>query len=387
MSRTKSQKGRIQLNNVLTALIFVGFIFGFLIASIVIGDRAFSDMENRNLASFPKISGETVLSGEFTKGFETYVQDQFPSRDRLMSLQTGLQRAAGKKDNGMVLFGKDGYLFSIETLDEEQLAKNVGYINTIAGKMGPGILCQLLVVPTATDILKDKLPSYAVTPDEDAALDYVRTHTQLAYTDLRDTLRQYAAQDIYYRTDHHGTTLGAMYAYDAWKWESRRTRDFAVTLVSDQFYGTNYSKAVLSSIEPDCIYRYDNPVDTEVHSMEIYEANGTLSKQFDGVYDESYLQVKDKYSYFLSGNNPITKIKGSSSEEAAGKRILVVKDSFAHCFIPFMLEDYEEIIAVDLRYYRADLTALAQENGVTEVLFLYNVLNLAQDKNLIFAAK
>ena len=387
MSRTKSQKGRIQLNNVLTALIFVGFIFGFLIASIVIGDRAFSDMENRNLASFPKISGETVLSGEFTKGFETYVQDQFPSRDRLMSLQTGLQRAAGKKDNGMVLFGKDGYLFSIETLDEEQLAKNVGYINTIAGKMGPGILCQLLVVPTATDILKDKLPSYAVTPDEDAALDYVRTHTQLAYTDLRDTLRQYAAQDIYYRTDHHWTTLGAMYAYDAWKWESRRTRDFAVTLVSDQFYGTNYSKAVLSSIEPDCIYRYDNPVDTEVHSMEIYEANGTLSKQFDGVYDESYLQVKDKYSYFLSGNNPITKIKGSSSEEAAGKRILVVKDSFAHCFIPFMLEDYEEIIAVDLRYYRADLTALAQENGVTEVLFLYNVLNLAQDKNLIFAAK
>ena len=387
MSRTKSQKGRIQLNNVLTALIFVGFIFGFLIASIVIGDRAFSDMENRNLASFPKISGETVLSGEFTKGFETYVQDQFPSRDRLMSLQTGLQRAAGKKDNGMVLFGKDGYLFSIETLDEEQLAKNVGYINTIAGKMGPGILCQLLVVPTATDILKDKLPSYAVTPDEDAALDYVRAHTQLAYTDLRDTLRQYAAQDIYYRTDHHWTTLGAMYAYDAWKWESRRTRDFAVTLVSDQFYGTNYSKAVLSSIEPDCIYRYDNPVDTEVHSMEIYEANGTLSKQFDGVYDESYLQVKDKYSYFLSGNNPITKIKGSSSEEAAGKRILVVKDSFAHCFIPFMLEDYEEIIAVDLRYYRADLTALAQENGVTEVLFLYNVLNLAQDKNLIFAAK
>ena len=216
MSRTKSQKGRIQLNNVLTALIFVGFIFGFLIASIVIGDRAFSDMENRNLASFPKISGETVLSGEFTKGFETYVQDQFPSRDRLMSLQTGLQRAVGKKDNGMVLFGKDGYLFSIETLDEEQLAKNVGYINTIAGKMGPGILCQLLVVPTATDILKDKLPSYAVTPDEDAALDYVRAHTQLAYTDLRDTLRQYAAQDIYYRTDHHWTTLGAMYAYDAW---------------------------------------------------------------------------------------------------------------------------------------------------------------------------
>ncbi|MBR6504093.1 MAG: hypothetical protein IKT15_03895, partial [Firmicutes bacterium] len=98
-------------------------------------------------------------------------------------------------------------------------------------------------------------------------------------------------------------------------------------------------------------------------------------------------QVKDKYSYFLSGNNPVTKIRGSSSEAAAGKRIMVVKDSFAHCFIPFLLEDYEEIIAVDLRYYRADLTALAQENGITEVLFLYNVLNLAQDKNLIFAAK
>ena len=137
MTRTKSQRGRIQLNNVLTALIFVGFIFGFLIASFVIGDREFSDMENRNLASFPKVSGEAILSGQFTEGFETYVQDQFPARDSLMSLQTDLQKAAGKKDNGMVYFGKDGYLFSIETINEEQLAKNVDYINTIAEKMGP----------------------------------------------------------------------------------------------------------------------------------------------------------------------------------------------------------------------------------------------------------
>lgn len=387
MTRTKSQRGRIQLNNVLTALIFVGFIFGFLIASFVIGDREFSDMENRNLASFPKVSGEAILSGQFTEGFETYVQDQFPARDSLMSLQTDLQKAAGKKDNGMVYFGKDGYLFSIETINEEQLAKNVDYINTIAEKLGPGVLCQLMVVPTATEILKDKLPSYAVTPDENKALDYVRDHTKLAYTDLRKTLEQFASQDIFYRTDHHWTTLGAMYAYDAWKWESKRTRDYAVTLVSDQFYGTNYSKASLSSIQPDCIYRYDVPVDTDVHTMEIYEADGHKSKQFDSVYDESYLQVKDKYSYFLSGNNPVTKIRGSSSPEAAGKKIMVIKDSFAHCFIPFMVTDYEEIIAVDLRYYRADLSALAQENGITEVLFLYNVLNLAQDKNLIFAAK
>jgi hypothetical protein len=304
-----------------------------------------------------------------------------------MSLQTGLQRAAGKKDNGMVLFGQDGYLFSIETLDEEQLARNVGYINTIAEKMGSGIFCRLMVVPTATDILKDKLPSYAVTPDEEGALEYVRANTRLEYTDLRDTLRQHASEYIYYRTDHHWTTLGALYAYNAWKGEPQRAREYAAELVSDQFYGTNFSKAVLSSIEPDSIYRYNDPADPEAHPMEIYEADGALSKQLESVCDESYLQVKDKYSYFLSGNNPVTKIRGSSSEAAAGKRIMVVKDSFAHCFIPFLLEDYEEIIAVDLRYYRADLTALAQENGITEVLFLYNVLNLAQDKNLIFAAK
>ena len=67
MARTRSQKGRIQVNNVLTALIFTVFIFGFLIASLVLSDRTFSDMENRNLAEFPKISGETVLSGDFKK--------------------------------------------------------------------------------------------------------------------------------------------------------------------------------------------------------------------------------------------------------------------------------------------------------------------------------
>ena len=117
--------------------------------------------------------------------------------------------------------------------------------------------------------------------------------------------------------------------------------------------------------------------------MDIYETSGEKTKSFDSLYDEFYLKVKDKYSYYISGNNPVTIIKNEGAA-GSGKRALVVKDSFAHCFIPFLADDYEEIVVVDMRYYRTGLGKLIEEKQIDDVLFLYNVLNLSNDKNLIF---
>lgn len=379
---------RKRVNNVIASLLFVLIIGAFFIMTFVIKDRTFSENENRNLAQLPQPSVSSISDGSFTKGFESYVQDQFPGRDKFVSLKTRVELLAGKKDNGLVYFGDDGYLFSIETINSGQLEKNIGYINAFKQKYGDELNVQLMVVPTASKVLRDKLPKNAPAANEDEALDMIAEKSEVEYIDLRDVLSDHSSEYIYYRTDHHWTSLGAFYAYQYWKGNFSADKrnvdiaDYEVQDVSKAFYGTNFSKAMLSSIKPDTMQKFVLKNGGSYH-MDIYETSGEKTKSFDSLYDESYLKVKDKYSYYISGNNPVTIIKNEGAD-GSGKRALVVKDSFAHCFIPFLADDYDEIVVVDMRYYRTGLGKLIEEKQIDDVLFLYNVLNLSNDKNLIF---
>ena len=367
--------------NIILSILFLAVIAGFFVVSLGMKDRDFSENENRKLAQMPALSGKAVLRGDFSDGFEACVQDQFPGRDGFVSAKTRMELAAGKRDNGMVYFGNDGYLFSIEKIDEDQLKKNIGYINDFAARFGDERKVTLMVVPTAANILREKLPKNAVVPDENGAFDIAAKESQVELLDLRETLMEKKEEYIYYRTDHHWTTLGAFYGYCRWKGEEANRENYAEVQVSDAFYGTNASKAMLSSVMPDRMIRFDRK-GSHGADMQIFEADGRMKRELNTLYDDAYLKKKDKYSYYLSGNNPVTVIHSKSGPE--GKTLLVVKDSFAHCFLPFLTEDYETIVAVDLRYCRRSLDTLTETYEADEILFLYNILNLSQDKNLVF---
>ena len=259
---------------------------------------------------------------------------------------------------------------------------------------------------------------------------------------MTDNLLAHSDEYIFYKTDHHWTTLGAYYAYrqyadycdisdqktgasanggssscdDAFAYEAPADAGYTETIVSANFLGTNYSKAPGINIKPDTITRMEKSVaDSSANAengagngnirMSILSANLECEKTFDSVYDESYLDKKDKYSYFLSGNNPVTFIEterdasenGGVNMQAAedsnaygkgGRRnLLVVKDSYAHAFIPFLTSDFDTITAVDMRYYRSSLSGIIAEYEITDILVLYNVLNFASDSNLIYLAR
>ena len=131
--------------------------------------------------------------------------------------------------------------------------------------------------------------------------------------------------------------------------------------------------------------------------MYIADASFTSERTMESIYDESFLAKKDQYSYFLSGNNPVTVIEKAVDEkkrtEETGsnpesvKNLLIIKDSYANCFIPFLTADFDRIVAVDLRYFRKSPDELIEKYKITDVLILYNILNFAADKNLIYLAK
>ncbi len=372
-------------NCIIVSVIFIIIIAAFFISGIISDDREFSENENRKLSEKPELSFSAVVSGKYSDAFESYVQDQFPLRDTLMAVKTKTEITEGKKDNGMVYFGKDGFLFSIEKIDTDRLKKNIDYVNNFCETLPAGIESDLIVVPTASTVLKEKLPGYAVTADETGAISEIVKNSKCNVTDLTEELCEHSDEYIYYRTDHHWTSLGAYYGYRFYnKTDNRKVNEpgsYRITAVSDDFYGTNYSKALLPSIRPDRIDRFDLKNNTADFSMKIFESDGTLKSESDSLYDKSFLSVKDKYSYFIGGNNPLTIIKGG---EKNGCNLLIIKDSFAHCFIPFIAGDYETIVAVDMRYYRKKPDSLINEYGINKVLFIFNILNFANDENLVF---
>lgn len=184
-----------------------------------------------------------------------------------------------------------------------------------------------------------------------------------------NTLKANKEKYIYFKTDHHITTEGAYLIYlefckianiDA-------TTEYTKEQVSNSFLGSFDSKAQIINQETDIIETYKNTNNTE--GLTVYYDKETTNS----IFNESFLNVKDKYSYFLNGNNAKVVVKTSQTN---GKKLLVVKDSFAHIMAQFFCQNYEEIHFIDPRYYSGSIEEYANQNQITETLFLYNVSSI-----------
>ena len=171
-----------------------------------------------------------------------------------------------------------------------------------------------------------------------------------------------AGDDVFYRTDHHWTTMGAQAAYTLWAQATGHTaRSYDLTLATDSFRGTLYSKVLL----PDSVY------DSVYYAPEITVESVVCDGKDGALYDLSALKQKDKYELFLGGNYGQCVITTGTEN---GKHLLLVKDSFANSFVPFLTGDYETITMIDLRYYRGSMAELAAE--ADDILALTEVTNL-----------
>ena len=401
--KKERERNNNRIESIVTISVFVLILAVFLAGSLIADDKEFSDNENRYLAEMPKLVISDITDGTYGKSIETYVQDHIIARDILMGLKSSSDSIIGKKDNGEVYFGDNGYLFAIEEVDYDQLEKNISYVNVFADKIaasGRDIDIKAMIVPTASEIYPQYLPKNADVPMQTEELAKIADALSCDFVDVTDILKKHAGEYIYYRTDHHWTTLGSYYAYRTYmnevygKTEEIKLPEqegYSLTIVSDDFLGTNYSKALLPDIEPESIVKIEKGStddDKANAKLTVLNAKYEVISTFDEPYDESYLEKKDKYSYFISGNNPIAVLEKDIAEEQKNSRnLLVVKDSYAHCMLPLLADDFDSVTAVDMRYFRSNLDKVIEEYGITDVLFLYNIYNFASDKNLIYIAK
>lgn len=356
---------------------FALYISCFFAFQVIAKDQSFSELENRNLSLMPELTTDTLLDGSFAEAFETYIADQFPLRNRFIAIKSNTERALLKKENNGVFLGKDGYLLQdFETPDLELAARNADYITSLSEHF----TVYTALAPTATSILKDKLPTFAQPYDELGYIQSFYDHLgdQVHQVDLAQVLAQHKNEPIYYKTDHHWTTLGAYYGYTAFCEAAGITPltldDFNIETVSTDFYGSLFSKGNFTFIKPDSLQLF-YPKQAQPVTV-TYEATGKVT---DSLYDYSYLDVKDKYSLFLDNNHPLIKIQTSAG---TGKKLLVIKDSYANCFVPFLTAHYDEIQIADLRLLTLPIKTYATQHAIDDILLLYNVQNFSAEGKL-----
>ena len=378
---------------IIIIIVFIGFFVLISGASLIIKDREFSPNENRYLAETPELSWDNILSGKFQDGLEDYLRDQVCFRDGWITVKTGIQKACGDTDIGGAYVGKDGYDFekiTPEDVDEKQVDRNIkaveDYFMTASETIDKQKL-SFLLVPTSGLVMQEKLPKNARLFDQAKYIDQVqKAMKDYNFVDVRDTLMDHNEEYIYYKTDHHWTSAGACLAYDAWSertgGEAEKEDGLAKNVVSDKFRGSLYSKILDADSAYDEIWTYGLQKDEAFGSK---DCTVTIDEkqQLDSIYDDEKLQEKDKYAYFLGGNYGQVHIQNQkAASKAKGKNILIIKDSFANSFVPFVTQDYENIYMVDLRYYNGDMKAYLQEHEITDVLVLYNVSNFISDRNI-----
>ena len=368
--------------------IFAGALAVTFIACVVHKPSEFSERENRFLAAKPKFTFAKVADGSFMKDYESYITDQIPGRDGFTAVKTLAETGRGSLDENGVYFGKEGYLigkYDASLFENEKAEGNIkalgAFSREYSEKFG-GDHFSVVMVPSSSEILKDKLPTLAVPYDQREFIKNAETAVGSEYfIDVSSALNAHKDEYIYYRTDHHYTTLGAYYVYEAWRKHldasAVKLTDFTDEEVPD-FYGTYDSKvntALAGGVTADTINIYHNKL-TDSAKM---TWDGKEDKVYTGIYDETKLSVKDKYSVFFGGNHGITDIDTGSGKEG---KLLIIKDSYAHSLAPFALSDYGRIIMVDLRYFNKSLKKYIEENGISDILVLYSTADFAEDANM-----
>lgn len=340
-------------------------------------DAKTSSVENRSLQQFPSVSVSNLQDGDFFKEMNNWYSDQFVGRDRWIQLKYLISKISGVKKIDDVYLGKGALIEDTSPVNEEQKKRNIQAINQFCTTTGKP--SYFLLAPNAVSVQKDKLPSLATPLDQDAQIDdyFSQLDGSIGKVDVRKSFQEHKDEYLYYKTDHHWTSLGAYYAFQslaaAMDLDQTKPEDYDIYPVSTDFKGTLSGK-VGSAFIKDQIDIYVPKDNCEYIVSD--ETNGTSSRS---IYAQDALKTKDQYAVFLSGNTGRISLE---MDNESNRHLLLIKDSYANSMIQFLIPYFRTIDIIDPRYYFEDVSKLIDSQLITDVVFLYNSNTLMQDTSI-----
>lgn len=368
-------------SNKLTANIVIFTVLLILLPALTLflPKKTFSENENRYLQEFPIPTLKTIEDKSFMSAFEKFFADHFVLREKWIQLKNQMEIITNKREiNGVYLTEKR--LIEHQELNEDIIKQNTEAINSFAEKYKKPTF--LMIVPTAESIYTDQLPLMAPYFDQKKVIDsiYTASNKNLTCIDVFTPLLSAKNQYIYYNTDHHWTSLGAYLGY----FSSAKPLGFAhneidkfnVEHASHDFKGTLYSKTLYEKCTSDTIDLYH--LSTGEPQVTVTVNSGQKSSEHQSIFFRNYLDKKDKYNTFLGQNEPCVSVKTNVANQ---KKLLIIKDSYAHSMVQFYMYHYSEITLVDLRYVNK-LSNYVSVDDYDQIMFVYNFASVNTDTSI-----
>ena len=383
--------------------LFALVLGGISLFTAVLPKKEKSENENRYLADFPSAINEKKLetaknpadvwnsvkwkyindrSGHaFKDDFETYLSDHIVGREDWVKASNRIQTLSGKKEINGVYTLDNQMIQTFKEYNADDVNNSIYAMNAFAERF-PDKQMFFMLAPTVQEFCSGKIPSYEGLLSEKTFIDdCYKKLRNISAIDCRSFLASNSDEYIYYRTDHHWTSLGAYYAYQSAAkllgYTAYGYGSFNIETASSDFRGTLYSKTLDDSIPADNIDYYT--LSKNEPKVKMTCINGSEVKEYDSLYVRDFLNEKDKYSSFTGSNVPIVEIE---TDVDTDKTLLIIKDSYAHSLVPFLSKHYSKITMVDMRYINTSLNDLINLDDYSQVLFMYNAVTFAEDGNI-----
>ena len=391
-----------------------------------------SELEGRELKSFPKFSWEELWSGKFMSEISSWYSDSEPYRDNFMTLSMEVNKAKklniASEDDVTFIAGNDSedeesattealvpeaiveQVDSVKmTVEDKAKITNSGIVlvgsepnvralmayrgkpsccnsyanmaNKYSHTLGEGIQMYCLIIPTAVEFYcpekaKSKMKSQLETINEA----YSKLDSTVVAVDAYSQLRAHRHEDIYLRTDHHWSPRGAYYAAKAlaeaagvpFKDLSNYDEHHIEGYVDSMY---RYSKDISVKRSPETFIYY-KPRDIEYTTTYInysidkdYNVTGE-SRAVAGEFFYTFKSAGSAYCTFMGGDTKITQIRTATNN---GRRLIITKDSFGNAIPGYLFYSFEEIHVIDTRYFTKNIVKYAKENKITDFVMANNV--------------
>ncbi len=359
---------------------FCAFLLGMMLLFLLQPKRDFSPREKRYLADAPRLTLADVTSGRFGEDAESWCADHLPGRDFFVGLNAQALRLSNLQVTQSIYPGSSGRLYERPVeYDPEVIRRNMAAVNAFADGLGRDV--DLMLVPSAGYLLQEDIPGLKDPYPDDRVIDQAAALAGEHVHPLALLPLYREAEDptaLYYRTDHHWTSLGAYLAAADYVRQAGRAlppEDAYRIQREEGFLGTTYARACFWEIPPENLELWDSGGQFEVSFSD-------REGSFDSLFFLQRLEEADKYPVYLDGNHPLVRIRNLSPE--ASGRLLVIRDSYANCMGCFLADAYAEVVLVDLRYYKLPVSELCRAEDFDQILVLYSVGNFMTDSNIVW---
>ena len=401
----------------------------FVVVFCALPRSTYSELEKRELRKFPDFSWRSLFSGNFTAEVSNWFSDSEPYRDAFMAgsmklkslqafrtkaavtfhaaenddtqanipemtIQLGNQReiseyqnnvdANAKMENaGVIVVGNAPnaralMAFKNKNKGEKSYAK---VVNSYRQAFGPEVNVYCMVIPTAVEYYCPASAESCSQPEFPVLAElYALIDSAVQVVDLYMVLGEHVNEDIYLRTDHHWSPLGAFYAARQFAMvagvEVPELADFELHTMKDyvgSMFGFSKDITVKNSPE-DFVYYTPRKVQYATTYIK-YD----LDEDFQIVGEEQphqgpfFVEVSgtgSAYCTFMGSDARITQVR---TDADCPRRLLVMKDSFGNAIPGYLFGSFEEVHVIDFRYFTYNIKDYVEEHGITDILMANNI--------------